>query len=118
MSIFENVNKALSESLKNKQSDRVLTLRAIVSAKNNIYVWGKLLGIASAGKDGNKKSSIASLYLNPLQLRISDIIAVGPKEKPKNQYPEVAVLENQSIVIKPYKISGWYKIYNLKYICQ
>ena len=35
MSIFENVNKALSESLKNKQSDRVLTLRAIVSAKKD-----------------------------------------------------------------------------------
>ena len=35
MSIFENVNKALSESLKNKQSERVLTLRAIVSAKKD-----------------------------------------------------------------------------------
>ena len=35
MGIFENVNKALSESLKNKQSDRVLTLRAIVSAKKD-----------------------------------------------------------------------------------
>ena len=35
MSIFENVNKALSESLKNKQSDRILTLRAIVSAKKD-----------------------------------------------------------------------------------
>lgn len=35
MSIFKNVNKALNESLKNKQSDRVLTLRAIVSAKKD-----------------------------------------------------------------------------------
>ena len=35
MAIFENVNKALSESLKNKQSDRVLTLRAIISAKKD-----------------------------------------------------------------------------------
>ena len=32
---FENVNNALSESLKSKQSDRVLTLRAIVSAKKD-----------------------------------------------------------------------------------
>jgi len=39
---------------------------AIVSAKKNIYVWGKLLGIAFAGKSGNKNASIASLYLNPL----------------------------------------------------
>ena len=37
---------------------------AIVSAKENIYVWGKLLGIAFAGKYGNKNASIASLYLN------------------------------------------------------
>ena len=38
---------------------------AIVSAKNNIYVWGKLLGIAFAGNTGNNNASIASLYLKP-----------------------------------------------------
>ena len=75
---------------------------AIVTAKYNIYVWGKLLGIASAGKDGNNNSFIASLYLHPLQLRISEIVAVGPKEKPRYQYPEIAILENKSIIIKPY----------------
>ena len=75
---------------------------AIISAKKNIYVWGKLLGIAIAGKGGNKKASIASLYLNPLQLRIADIIAIGPKEKPKNSYPEIAVINNQTIIIKPF----------------
>ena len=35
MTIFENVNKALTNSLKSKQSDRVLTIRAIVSAKKD-----------------------------------------------------------------------------------
>ena len=75
---------------------------AMVSAKKNIFVWGKLLGVAFAGKDGNNNASIASLYLNPLQLRIADIIAIGPKEKPKNHYPEIAVLENKTINIKPY----------------
>ena len=35
MIIFENVSKALSDSLKSKQSERVLTLRAIVSAKKD-----------------------------------------------------------------------------------
>ena len=79
---------------------------AIVSAKNNVYVWGKLLGIAAAGENGNKKALIASLYLNPLQLRICDIVAVGPQEKPKHQYPEVAVLEEQKIIIKPYLHEG------------
>ena len=77
---------------------------AIVSAQRNIYVWGKLLGIAFAGKGGNNNSSISSLYLNPLQLRIADVIATGPEGKPKNLYPEIAVIDNQSIIIKPFII--------------
>ena len=77
---------------------------AIVSATKNIYVWGKLLGIAFAGKGGNKNASIASLYLSPLQLRIADVIAIGPKEKPENYYPEIALIDNQTIIIKPYII--------------
>jgi len=79
---------------------------AIVSAMKNIYVWGKLLGIAFAGKSGNKNASIASLYLNPLQLRIADVIAIGPKDKPKNCYPEIAVIDKQTIIIKPHIIES------------
>ena len=75
---------------------------AIVSARNNIYVWGKLLGIAFAGQGGNSNASISSIYLNPLQLRIADVVAIGPKDKPKNSYPEIAVIDNQTIIIKPY----------------
>ena len=77
---------------------------AMVFAKKNIYVWGKLLGIAFAGKSGNNNASISSLYLNPLQLRIADVIAIGPKDKPKNCYPEIAIIDNQTIIIKPYII--------------
>ena len=77
---------------------------AIVSAKKNIFVWGKLLGVAFAGKGGDNNASIASLYLNPLQLRIADIIAIGPKEKPKNNYPEIAIIEKNTINIKPYLV--------------
>ena len=77
---------------------------AFVSAKKNIYVWGKLLGVAFAGKNGNNNASIASLYLNPLQLRIADVVAIGPKDKPKNYYPEIAVVDEKTINIKPYII--------------
>ena len=77
---------------------------AIVSAKKNIYVWGKLLGIAFAGRGGNNNSSISSIYLKPLQLRIANIIAIGPKDKPNNSYPEIAVIDNQTIIIKPFII--------------
>ena len=79
---------------------------AIVSAKENIYVWGKLLGIAFAVKYGNKNASISSLYLKPLQLRIADVIAIGPKDKPKNYYPEIAVINKQTIIIKPHLIES------------
>ena len=78
----------------------------IVSAKKNIYVWGKLLGIAFAGKGGDKNAYIASLYLKPLQLRIADIIAIGPKDKPKNYYPEIAVIDEKTIAINPYIIEN------------
>ena len=74
---------------------------AIISAKKNVYVWGKLLGIAFAGEGGDKSSFISSLYLKPLQLRINNVVAIGPKDKPKNFYPEIALLEKESIVIKP-----------------
>ncbi|MBO6973177.1 MAG: septum site-determining protein MinC [Prochlorococcus marinus CUG1434] len=77
---------------------------AIVSAKNNIYVWGKLLGIAFAGKTGNNNASITSLYLKPLQLRIADVIAIGPKDKPHNYYPEIALIDKRTIIIKPHII--------------
>ena len=79
---------------------------AIVSARKNIYVWGKLMGIAFAGKEGYKNASIASLYLNPLQLRIADVVAIGPKDKPKNYYPEIAVLDKGTITISPYIIEN------------
>ena len=46
------------------------------------------------------------LYLNPLQLRIADVIAIGPKDKPKNCYPEIAVIDNQTIIIKPHLIEN------------
>ena len=79
---------------------------AIVSSKKNIFVWGKLLGIAFAGKGGDNHASIASLYLNPLQLRIADVIAIGPKDKPKNNYPEIAVINKKTIIIKPYIVEN------------
>ena len=80
---------------------------AIVSANNNVYVWGKLLGTAFAGENGNKNASIASLWLNPIQLRICEIIAIGPKERPKNQYPEIAILEDNKIIIKLYEPNSY-----------
>lgn len=79
---------------------------AKISAKKNIYVWGKLCGVAYAGKNGKDDSTISSLYMNALQLRINETVAIGPKEKPKNNYPEIALLERGKIVIKPLIINS------------
>ena len=43
---------------------------------------------------------------SPLQLRIADVIAIGPKDKPKNSYPEIAVIDKETIIIKPYIIES------------
>ena len=64
-----------------------------------------LLANAFAGKNGNKNASIASLYLNPLQLKICEIVAIGLKEKPKDQYPKIAIVEDNKIIIKPYLLN-------------
>ena len=78
---------------------------AQISARGNIYVWGKLCGIAFAGSNGEEKCFIAALYLNPLQLRINQTVAIGPKEKPNDHYPEIAILDKGRIVIKPLLIN-------------
>ena len=63
---------------------------------------GKLLGIALSVEKGDKNASTASILLNPLQLRICEIVAIAIKENPKNLYPKIAVLEDEKIIIKPY----------------
>ena len=40
--------------------------------------------------------------MNPLQLSICEIVAIGPKEKLKHKYPELAILDAQKITIKTY----------------
>ena len=74
---------------------------AIVSAGGNIMIWGRLLGIAHAGKDGDIHSTISALELRPVQLRIANAIARGPAEKPEEGLAEEASVEDGTIVIKP-----------------
>ncbi len=74
---------------------------AMVLAGGNIMIWGRLMGIAHAGKYGKNDAKISALELRPLQLRISNIIARGPEEKPDKGLAEEARLESGVIVIKP-----------------
>ncbi|WP_269622399.1 septum site-determining protein MinC [Prochlorococcus marinus] len=78
---------------------------AIVTAGGDILIWGRLLGIAHAGKNGNINSTISALELRPVQLRIANTIARGPEEKPEEGLAEEASLEDGRIVIKPARTS-------------
>ena len=74
---------------------------AIVSAEGNIIIWGRLLGIAHAGKNGNPKATISALQLRPVQLRIANKVARGPKDKPQLALAEQARIESENIIIFP-----------------
>ena len=74
---------------------------AIVRAEGNIIIWGRLLGIAHAGSKGNPHKTISALQLRPVQLRIANKIARGPKEKPQLGLAEQASIELEKIIISP-----------------
>tara|TARA_Y100001968_G_scaffold320867_1_gene354444 strand:- start:55 stop:738 length:684 start_codon:yes stop_codon:yes gene_type:complete len=74
---------------------------ALVSAEGNIIIWGRLLGIAHAGSTGNYKATISSLQLKPVQLRIANKIARGPKEEPQLGIAEQARIDSGEIIIAP-----------------
>ena len=74
---------------------------AIVSAEQNIIIWGRLLGIAHAGSKGNTQATISALQLRPVQLRIADKVARGPKEKPQLCIAEQAKIDSEKIIISP-----------------
>ena len=74
---------------------------AKVSAEGNIIIWGRLLGIAHAGKNGNSKATISALQLRPVQLRIDKKVARGPKEKPQIGLAEQARIDSEEIIISP-----------------
>ncbi len=77
-----------------------------IIAKGDITVWGILGGIAHAGAHGNVNAKVRALKLNAIQLRIAGLYARRndtynvPYIQKSNEFtPEVAVLENSSIVI-------------------
>ena len=74
---------------------------AKVSAEGNIIIWGRLLGIAHAGSEGNSKATISALQLRPVQLRIAKKVARGPKEKPQLGLAEQARIDSEEIIISP-----------------
>ncbi len=76
---------------------------AMVSAGGDVMIWGRLLGIAHAGKNGDINAKICALQLRPVQLRIADKIARVPKESPEEGLAEEAIVQQGVILIRPAK---------------
>jgi septum site-determining protein MinC len=74
---------------------------AKISAVRHILVWGRLRGVAHAGRRGDDQATIVALQMRPLQLRIASAVARGPDEVPIDGLCEEARLVNGEIRIDP-----------------
>jgi septum site-determining protein MinC len=66
-------------------------------AAGDIFVWGRLRGVAHAGAQGNRQCRIAALKMEFTQLRIADAVARAPKIRPKRLVPELAFITTDGI---------------------
>lgn len=74
-----------------------------IIAAGNILVMGTMRGLAHAGVDGNEAAIVAAYWLQPTQLRIAGIITRAPEgDSTRPEYPEVAYIKNNTLVIEPY----------------
>lgn len=64
-----------------------------IMATGNIFVMGKLRGIAHAGVNGNREAVIAAAYMAPSQLRIADVISRSPEAEPEGIPMECGFIE-------------------------
>ena len=68
-------------------------------AAGDIFVWGRLRGVAHAGSEGNVACRIMALHMQPTQLRIADKVARAPEKPPVSYQPEVAYVNEDGIRI-------------------
>ncbi len=68
-------------------------------AAGDIFVWGRLRGVAHAGSEGNTACRIMALHMQPTQLRIADMVARSPEKPPASYQPEVAYVNGDGIRI-------------------
>lgn len=75
---------------------------AKVISKGNVIVLGSLKGTVYAGGNGNSSSFVVALTMNPMQIRIGDIIARSPDSPQKDvkQEAKIAFVEDENIYIE------------------
>ena len=72
-----------------------------VVANGNVIVLGTLKGMVHAGADGNRDAIVVSLNLQPMQLRIADVITRSPDEDGDTSgiNPEMAYVKDNKVFI-------------------
>lgn len=76
---------------------------AYLEALGSIIVMGNMRGTAHSGTQGDYSTYIAAFRLEPMQLRIGDIINRSPDGKQfKANVPEMALVKKGAIVVEPY----------------
>lgn len=85
---------------------------AHVIASGNVVVLGSLKGTVYAGGNGDERSFVVALDMDPMQIRIGDVIARCSDEQTKNikryrrkgkssiMQPQIAFVENKNIYIE------------------
>ena len=73
-----------------------------VVAGGDILVWGSLRGTAHAGAFGDSTAVIAALEMQPLQLRIAQMVGRPAEGAVEAKGPEMARVVGESIVVEPW----------------
>lgn len=109
--IYEGRTKFLRKTIRSGQSinytGNVVIIGDVnpgaeVFAGGNVVVLGSLRGHVHAGCGGNDKAIIAAFNLQPEILQIAYIMTRSPDDGLKPQYPEVAKIKENTIIVEPY----------------
>ena len=79
---------------------------ARVVSKGNVIVLGALKGNVFVGAAGNERAFVAALSMDPMQIRIGDVIArssdgAARRKKKADDTPKIAFVEDGNIYIEP-----------------
>lgn len=103
-----------------RRSETILVLGDVnpgaqVISEGDIFIWGRLRGIAHAGATGDRNAIISAMSMEPTQLRIDESVAIMPESQERRQIfgarkrtpelaprPEVAHLVENQIVVEPW----------------
>ena len=76
---------------------------AKVVSKGNVVILGSLKGNVFAGASGNTNAFVVALDMDPIQIRIGDIIGRSPDKKSKKvvKEPKIAFVDDGNIYVEP-----------------